>query len=324
MTGNWIVLGDVTSSGGCMITCSPFTDVDAKGVCRKGDKATCPQHNGVFPITGGYDPTTIIDGQEVALHGATLACGCKVLSTQQMRVFLDAGGGALASAGYRSAQNPVAMDASIHVDNASSEQLGQDPLAQLFVPETDDETCEEKFKRVSKTVLRNEGGFVDDPDDAGGATNMGIAWPTWQQYAKLDLGVEPTLENLKNLTERQAEIIYRKRYWEPKGFCGIDDPRVALMVYDWTITSGKAVREVQEVLSSKFGKNVVADNAMGSATVAAINSVEEQDELVSEIAKSRKDYYRSLAFNRDGSRNSNEKFLKGWLNRVDRCLEIAR
>lgn len=324
MTENWIVLGDTTSSGGRMITCSPFTDADGKGVCRKGDKATCPQHNGVFPITGGCDPTTIIDGEEVALHGATLACGCKVLSTQQMRVFLDAGGGALAGTGSLAAQNPVRVDASIHVDNASSEQLGQEPLAQLFASEAEDETCEEKFKKVSKIVLRNEGGFVDDPDDAGGATNMGIAWPTWQQFAKIDLGVEPTLENLKSLTEDQAEIIYRKRYWEPKGFCSIDDPRVALMIYDWTITSGKAVREVQQVLSSKFGKAVVADNAMGSATIAAINGVEDQDELISEIARSRKDYYRSLTFNRDGSRNSNQKFLNGWLNRVDRCLEIVR
>ena len=66
MTGNWIVHGDVTTSGGRMISSSPFTDVDGKGVCRKGDKATCPQHKGVFPITGGYDPTTIIDDQEVA------------------------------------------------------------------------------------------------------------------------------------------------------------------------------------------------------------------------------------------------------------------
>lgn len=94
MTGDWIVLGDATSGGGRMITCSPFTDVDGKGVCRKGDKATCPQHKGTFPITGGCDPTTIIDGQEVALHGASLACGCKVLATRQMRVFLDSGGGA--------------------------------------------------------------------------------------------------------------------------------------------------------------------------------------------------------------------------------------
>lgn len=128
---------------------------------------------------------------------------------------------------------------------------------------------------------------------------------------------------MKSLTEDQAEIIYRKRYWEPRGFCGIDDPRVALMIYDWTITSGKAVREVQQVLSSNFGQDVVADNAMGASTIAAINGVEKQDELVSEIAKSRKNYYASLTFNRDGSRTSNQKFLKGWLSRVDRCLEVV-
>ncbi|MGY0620437.1 PAAR domain-containing protein [Lysobacter sp. A378] len=109
MTGNWIVLGDATSSGGRMITCSPFTDLDGKGVCRKGDKATCPQHKGVFPITGGCDPTTIIDDEEVALHGATVACGCKVLSTQQMRVFLEAGGGVSAVKSSAAAQVATAL-----------------------------------------------------------------------------------------------------------------------------------------------------------------------------------------------------------------------
>lgn len=42
--------------------------------------------------------------------------------------------------------------------------------------------------------------------------------------------------------------------------------------------------------------------------------------LLTAIASARKDYYRSLTFNRDGSHNS--KFLKGWLARVDRCLGV--
>lgn len=93
MSRMWIVQGDVTSSGGRLITSSPFTDIDGKGVGRFSDKATCPLHKGTFPIVGGCDPTTIIDGQPVALHGAELACGCKMLATQQMRVFVDDGGG---------------------------------------------------------------------------------------------------------------------------------------------------------------------------------------------------------------------------------------
>ncbi|MDH5821906.1 PAAR domain-containing protein [Luteimonas sp. RD2P54] len=90
MTRNWIVVGDPTSSGGRVLTGSPFTDIDDSPVARVNDMAMCPLHKGPFPIVDG-DPTLIIDGQPVALHGSSLACGCKVLSAKQMRVFVDAG-----------------------------------------------------------------------------------------------------------------------------------------------------------------------------------------------------------------------------------------
>ncbi len=85
MAKMWIVVGDVTSSGGTVITGSPFTSIDGDCVARVTDQATCPTHKGSFPIVDG-DTTTIIDGQPVALHGSSLACGCKVLATKQMRV----------------------------------------------------------------------------------------------------------------------------------------------------------------------------------------------------------------------------------------------
>lgn len=92
MSRTWVVLGDVTASGGRVITASQFTFIDGKGVARKGDQATCPSHNGVFAISEG-DPTTQIDGADLALHGCKLACGCAVLATQQVRVLNQSGGG---------------------------------------------------------------------------------------------------------------------------------------------------------------------------------------------------------------------------------------
>src|SRR5690625_2984882 len=93
MVKAWIVLGDPTSSGGSVVTGSPFTDVDGIPVARIGDQATCPRHKGAFPIVDG-DSTLIVDGQPVALHGSSLACGCKVLSAMQTRVFVSRGAGA--------------------------------------------------------------------------------------------------------------------------------------------------------------------------------------------------------------------------------------
>lgn len=181
--------------------------------------------------------------------------------------------------------------------------------------------CDSKFKKVAPIILKHEGGFVDHPADKGGATNKGITFATWKKYAKEDVNIEPTLDNLKAITDEQATTIYRKRYWEPKGFCKVEDERVGLMVYDWTITSGRAGKQVQKLLKEEFEQDVKADGSIGSKTIEALNNVHDQDKLLTRIAEIRKQYYTDLTFT-DGKKNSQDVFLKGWLNRVDDCLNF--
>ncbi|NIE55018.1 MULTISPECIES: glycosyl hydrolase 108 family protein [unclassified Burkholderia] len=180
--------------------------------------------------------------------------------------------------------------------------------------------CKARFEKVSKIVLFNEGGFVNDPDDSGGPTNKGIAWATWQAYAKEDVGVEPTLDNLKSLTDDQAKTIYLKRYWEPRGFCGIKNEKTALNIYDWTITSGKAIRKIQELLTSDYCVEISHNNQMSTDFVNKINSIDDQEDVAQRIGAIRKQYYTSLAYDKMGRPNKNYKFLDGWTKRVDRCL----
>lgn len=182
-------------------------------------------------------------------------------------------------------------------------------------------SCDDKFKRVAPIILKHEGGYVNHKSDKGGATNKGITIGTWTRYAKEDLNIEPTLDNLKNITDEQATLIYRKRYWEPKGFCKVVDERVGLMVYDWTITSGGAGKQIQRLLKNEFNQNINDDGAIGPKTIEAINNVEDQDKLLTRIAEIRKQYYINLTYT-DGVKNSQDVFLKGWLNRVDDCLEF--
>ncbi|EPA9747695.1 glycosyl hydrolase 108 family protein, partial [Cronobacter malonaticus] len=177
---------------------------------------------------------------------------------------------------------------------------------------------QDNFSKISPIIFKNEGGYVNDPDDSGGATNKGIAWNTWQKYAKEDLGVEPTLDNLKNITTEQAETIYRKRYWEPSGFNNIKDPKLALMSYDWTITSGGAGKQIQKLLNNEFGQQLATDGKIGPKTIEAMNSVSDSAKLTSRIAEIRKEYYENLVINNP----KNGKFLTGWLNRVDRCSQV--
>ncbi len=104
-----IVVGDRTISGGCVITGSPFTDIEGKPVARINDYATCPAHGGAFPIVSG-DPTLIIDGQPVAREGDRLACGCSLIAGQQHLVYVDDGPAAAPPV----AKAPVAFTAPAH------------------------------------------------------------------------------------------------------------------------------------------------------------------------------------------------------------------
>jgi len=176
----------------------------------------------------------------------------------------------------------------------------------------------EIFHKISAVVFKNEGGYVNDPNDSGGATNKGISWKTWRKFAKEDLDLEPTLDNLKKISNEQAEIIYKKRYWDAGGFDKIQNPKLALMSYDWTITSGGAGKKIQKLLNEEFNQNLSLDGVIGPKTIQAMNSVGDSSILTSRITDIRKEYYRELAVNE----TKNVKFLTGWLNRVDNCSEV--
>lgn len=88
-----IVIGDKTSHGGTVISCSPTCDTMGKGWARVGDMVACPRCKGVFPISQGDDNFTD-DGRAVAYHGCKVACGATLISSQIMTTTEPSGGAA--------------------------------------------------------------------------------------------------------------------------------------------------------------------------------------------------------------------------------------
>ena len=87
--------------------------------------------------------------------------------------------------------------------------------------------------RALKTVLKWEGGYVNHPKDPGGATNMGITQKTLQGWR----GAPVTAEDMKALTHKEAEAIYKARYWAACQCEALEFP-VALMVFDAAVNHG--------------------------------------------------------------------------------------
>jgi len=155
---------------------------------------------------------------------------------------------------------------------------------------------EERFDKFILVVLQHEGGYVNDPDDLGGETNMGI---TKRRYPDLDI---------KNLTVGQAKQLYYDDFYLPLKLHYIKNDLLALHLLDMAVNAGKktAVKLLQELLSG-----VEPDGKIGPVTAQAIYYAEQSVDLVDAyIAKRYQRYYVVSTY------RNNKKFLKGWINRV--------
>ncbi|HVO49190.1 MAG TPA: glycosyl hydrolase 108 family protein [Steroidobacteraceae bacterium] len=162
-------------------------------------------------------------------------------------------------------------------------------------------------------LLGFEGGFVNDPDDPGGATNKGITLRTFGPGAAL-LGIQPTLENLKALTNDQARRIYKAFYWDKIQGDQIGQQELANIVFDFYVNAGaNATKLLQSVLNDMGASpELPVDGLIGPVTLQAIQRAD-QNELYRRYKQGRMDYYQDLVANHP----SLGKFLRGWLNRVN-------
>lgn len=171
-----------------------------------------------------------------------------------------------------------------------------------------------RFDSFLPELLRFEGGFVDDPDDPGGATNKGITMKTFSGCARDLLGVEPTLANLQALTDEQAGKIYKPLYWDKVKGDDIALQELANIVFDFYVNAGaNATKLLQNVMNAAGARpSVEVDGAIGPITVQALQALDQRD-VYRRYRQGRIQYYEGLV----ADRPSLGKFLKGWLNRVN-------
>lgn len=157
-------------------------------------------------------------------------------------------------------------------------------------------------------ILKWEGGFVDDADDLGGQTNKGVTYQTYKLYRRRKGLPEPTVEDLKNLSDEEFTDILKTLYWDVCLGDRINSQSVANAIVDWAWNSGTktAVREVQRILG------VEDDGIVGNITLAAINSYSTLP-LFGAIQTARKFYIERICI----SRPKNKKYRKGWVNRIN-------
>jgi hypothetical protein len=73
------------------------------------------------------------------------------------------------------------------------------------------------WERAIAFVLKQEGGWADDPNDVGGATMKGITLGTYTRWRDAHGQPPPSKEDLRNITDAEVRQIYHDWYWLASG-----------------------------------------------------------------------------------------------------------
>jgi len=167
----------------------------------------------------------------------------------------------------------------------------------------------ENFDASFERVIKAEGGYVNDPDDRGGETNLGVTIGAWGAY--LGRKIEPG--EMKALTKETVKPFYRAMYWDKvKG----DDLPVGVdyAIFDFAVNAGvgRAAKFIQRAVGA------LDDGAIGPGTLALV-AKPTRGKLLENFAKQKEAFYNSLA----EKNPTQKKFLKGWMARVDHVQTAA-
>lgn len=153
----------------------------------------------------------------------------------------------------------------------------------------------ERFLNCVTLLLQHEGGYVNDPDDAGGGTNFGISSRAFPHL------------NIRDLTKDDAVKIYYENYWKPIRGDELPGEELAMQVFDAAVNIGlkTAVRMLQRII------NAGVDGVIGPLTLRILEM--KNPEAVTERFKfQRLKFYCEIVIHNP----SQVKFLRGWMKRI--------
>ena len=168
----------------------------------------------------------------------------------------------------------------------------------------------ENWEKSFQMVLKHEGGYVNNPKDPGGMTNLGVTKKVWEEF----VGHEVDETAMRALTPELVKPLYKKNYWDKiKGDqlpIGVDYASYDLAVNSGT---GRAAKYLQRIAG------VPDDGVIGPKSMEAIQSCD-PEQTVDAICDMRLEFLKKLP--------TWETFGKGWGRRVEevkaKALEMTK
>lgn len=178
---------------------------------------------------------------------------------------------------------------------------------------------------IAYDIVRREGGYVNDPDDPGGATNHGVTIHTMRRLGlDLDLDGDVDAADVQALQPDQAVALYLEHYYVA--------PRIGLLpeilrasVFDMYVNAGVTAVKLLQQLLRQMGYDLAVDGVIGPVTSRAAReaAVKAPQHLADAYGIARRNYYFRLADRRVASRKfarSRSGKKGGWIRRAEEFI----
>jgi len=176
---------------------------------------------------------------------------------------------------------------------------------------------DENFKAAIENLFRQEGGYVNDPQDKGGATKYGISLNFLKSLGKRgDINNDNVVNenDIKIIDKNTAIEIYKKEFWDKYGFHRINNEIIAETLFDFSVNMGSksAIKLIQKALNLHDSKQLSKENGvLDDQTIFLIN-ISNPLKLMLFFRAVVSWHYIQIT-EKDSSQ---KKFIYGWLKRV--------
>lgn len=177
-------------------------------------------------------------------------------------------------------------------------------------------------RQIAREIVDREGGFVNDPDDPGGATKYGVTIKTARRVGlDKDGDGDVDVSDLRALSREDAVRVFMEYYFQRPGIAKLPEVLQA-SVFDMYVNAGSNAVKILQRLLGQMGHRVAVDGAIGPQTIAAsaAAAAAAPDHLADAYGIARRNYYFSLADQRPASRKfarSRSGGKGGWIKRAE-------
>ena len=183
-------------------------------------------------------------------------------------------------------------------------------------------------RTIAEEIVAREGGYVNDPDDPGGATNHGVTIHTMRRLG-LDLDGDGDVDaaDVRRLDRDRAIDIFVEHYFRRTRIDALPEA-VQASVFDMYVNAGgNAVRILQRLLK-EMGQTVAVDGVIGPQTAGAARAAYDAapDQFADAYGIARRNYYYALATRRPSSRKyarRRDGGKGGWIRRAEEFITPA-